>query len=194
MCTDNVRLTRTELETLLRAHRGPSPGSLVARTVPELRQKDNPLAGLVHKLARVQGMLGVKVRPGFRRQPYLTDYARAVNRQRDREGHPGGIFYAQPRAWGQRIPGTPLVEHREKLYLTVKRQTVLYVEYRHAVTNEVLPEDEVEPWLKRRAEGRRQELRQPVVMRDYGLSTVRELRLYGEVYQVISDEELADAA
>lgn len=190
-----MRVTRAELAAKLRAVRGPQPGSLVARTIPEMRRRDNPWAGLVHKLARVRGMIGVRVhRPtGPRGQPFLTDYARAVNRQREREGHPE-IFFAQPRAWGERIPGTPLVEYRDRLYLTVRRQQVLQVEYLHAMTNDPIPAADVEPHLKRRGEGRRQGVQNPVVVRDYALDSIRQLRLEGEIYDVITTEELADAA
>lgn len=197
-----MRITQTELADLLRGHTGASPVGIVARTRARMRKTDNPFAGRVDKLAHVAGFVGVR-------------YSRAVNRRRAREGRVVDrrgrpfvrTFVAERRRWGRRVRRLdldagrlsvcPLVEHRGRLYVTLHRQQILVVEYRDRLCNTSLDPEELAPWLIEddgTAAARRQEIARPVIYRDYALDSIRQLRLEGEIYDVITTEELADAA
>jgi hypothetical protein len=154
------------IETL-KAIRGTTFVTFVAETTPTLRKKGNPLAGRVTKLSRVNGVVGF-------------DYESAVNRQRFREGHPD-TFTAAPRKWGQRIAGTPIVSHKDTLYLEVKVEKVLSTTYlvdgREATPEEMAV---IQAFLPERAGNPNQEVDREVVLRDYAIESLREITLRGE--------------
>ena len=86
-----------KLETVLRNHKGNGFAHIITRTVPAMRKTGNPFHGNVFKVA------DVNIQAGF-------EYINSVNNQLSREGKTPDAE-AKPRKWGQRIKGTPLVEH-----------------------------------------------------------------------------------
>lgn len=171
------KLNIGQLETLLRNQRGTTAVALVAETVPTMRKTGNPLAGNLVKLSRVSGMIGFR-------------YANSVNNQRLREETPeladGAIeqFEALPRTWGTRIEGTPLVEHKGRLYLEVKVERMLERQFRRIDTGEIVPDELVAPYLPERRESARQQVAKEVVLRDYKLDSIVQLSLRGEQYEI----------
>lgn len=168
---------------VLQSLRGAKAVSFVSITEPDLRA-GNPFNGRLRKQSYVNGMLN-------------TIYARSVNRQREREQQPldasGNVeqFTALPRKWGtrlQRADGTilPLVEHKGKHYMEVQVGKSL----RH-----VYMLDNGQPlgakgrrlarlWLRKKVEGRRQQVDKPVILRDYSLDNLRELTIDGQTIVV----------
>ncbi len=180
-------LDRSSLALLLRGLRGSVPATLVARTPLALLKRHRVtgkplpkrLLGAL-KIARVNGLLGVR-------------YARAVNRQRQREGRPrdaaGRVlpFHAEPRAWGTRVESagakTPLVAHGDQLYLTIKRQAVLACRYETAAGRPITP-TAIEGYLPARDSSARQQVRRPVVVRDYRLDHLLAITLRGQEFSI----------
>jgi hypothetical protein len=149
--------------------------SLTAHTVPilrkrDMRKRDNPYIDRVTKVSRVNGVI-------------CWGYARAVNRQRLREDRIDD-FEAAPRPWGRRIRGTPLVEHNGRYYLEMKvqsRQDMFLVDGQ--------PSDvDLSPWLPRRCPSR-QEVTKEVVLRDFALASIREIRWAGRSYEIELPQE-----
>jgi hypothetical protein len=103
--------TLEEFKSALLERKGTTFVTIVAETDPKLRKRGNPYAGRVTKRSRVNGAIG-------------WIYGNGVNRQRIREGLDPD-FEAFPRKWGERIKGTPFVEHKGNTYLELKVERVL---------------------------------------------------------------------
>lgn len=144
---------------------------LLAVHTPEMRQRNNPFAGKVLKLSRVNGCVNWK-------------YAAAVNRQRKREEKPADFVPAE-RVWGNRITQCPLVIHlsdRAHFYLEMKRERVERW-YFDTESLQPIPEVELMPYLPRRAKSR-QKLDREVCLRDYRLDHIAELTVDGETWAI----------
>ena len=159
-----------EFVRTLEARKGASIITLTALTEPDwLPLKEtgpNPYRGLVKKRSTVNGMI-------------CWQYENAVNRQRVREGKEPD-FEALPRQWGQRIHGTPWVTHKGKLYLELKLQQVLEVEYVDAETLELVPQ--AYNWVKRSAGNPRQQLDNEIILRDYTVTNIMSFTYNGETH------------
>lgn len=131
------------------------PVTLVTRTVPEMRKRGNPfLERGLYCLACRNGFIGAR-------------YQSVVNRQRGREERPkdkrGEIIpFRSMGLWngqGERVPGNRhLVRHKTKgsVYLVFYPQQEFWRRYETSDTLEILPAEEVEPWLKRSSGSTRQ--------------------------------------
>lgn len=144
--------------------------SIVTETVPTLKApKSNPLNGRLVKRSYVNCVVNF-------------NYTNSVNNQRGREGNLEG-FEALPRTWGVRIAGTPLVEHKGKVYLETKVEKVYNTEY--VLDGSVVPPEEVYEFLApRKPEGVRQEVEKPVILRDYALKSIRVVNMDSEQFVV----------
>jgi hypothetical protein len=156
----------------LRAQRGARPVTIEARTKPATCKhaadgRVNPFTGLI-KVSVVNGIANWHYEP-------------AVNRQREREGKPVD-FEALPRKWGNREKGSPLVEHKGKLYLELKVEKSLG--HRYFENGVEVPAEEVEPFL-RPASKSRQEVDREIILRDYSITSIEAATINGERYKVI---------
>jgi hypothetical protein len=160
-----MQITLEEFRTGLLGMKGSTIVTLHTETIPAMKKTDNPYVGMV-KASKVNGIIN-------------WGYELAVNRQRLREGLETD-FSAYPRKWGQRVKGTPLVEHKGNHYLEVKVQAatcsyfVGMVEVNHA---------DVSPWL-RPASPHRQGVDKEVILRDYALENIKSVTWGGETYQI----------
>lgn len=150
-----------------------SPVALTAVTAPRMRAEGNPHHGHVVKVSEVNGFIHFR-------------YSRCVNRQRSRENK-APDFMAMPRAWGQRVKGTPLValvtaDGITQLYLEVKIQRRTWV-FREPDTGEQIPQSELQEFLLPPAKAYTQQLDRDVVMRDYRTDHIAELRVDGETWR-----------
>lgn len=176
----SATMTRSDLVETMQGRKGAFFVTIVAETDPRLLKTGNPYAGAT-KVSRVNGLLN-------------WIYENAVNNQRSRENQPldnnGEVehFTALPRKWGSRVKRndgtvTPLVEHKGKQYLELKVQQSLGYEYRDANGNVIDPAN-VEPFLPKRKEGARQEVDNPVILRDYSIENIQQITLDGIVYEI----------
>lgn len=172
-------MTKADLVSVLMDRKGAFFGTIVAETDPRMKKTGNPYVGAV-KISRVNGL-------------FNWIYENAVNRQRCREEQPvdasGEVehFTALPRKWGVRVKRedgtvTPLVEHKGAFYLEMKVERSLGYEYRKDGTT--LDPKAVEAFLPERKEGARQEVDNPVILRDYAIESIRQITLDGIVYEI----------
>ena len=160
-----------KLENVLRNHKGNGFAHLVAKTVPAMRKTNNPHYGNVFKIA------DVNIQAGFH-------YINSVNNQLSREGKTPDAE-AKPRKWGQRIKGTPLVEHTNKageyrLYLEAKCESVNSVKYVDGEGNAIDKADIAE-WLQERSakSSTQANVENEIILRDYALDSIEWIAIDG---------------
>lgn len=122
--------------------------------------KSNPYKGIT-KLGEVNGVIN-------------WVYETAVNRQRVKEDKEPD-FTAFPRKWGQRIKGTPLVEHKGQHYLEMKVQSA---RARYFLATREVPYEEVKPHLRPNGPSR-QGVDNEIILRDYALEHIKAIT-YGQ--------------
>lgn len=159
-------MTKEELAEFLKEIKGTTFCTIETETEPKLKGgKKCPYAG-VKKISKVNGAIGFI-------------YENAVNNQRVREGSEAD-FESEPRAWGHRISGTPLVEHKGKFYIEVKVEKTekpLYILNGNFISNE-----DIKPYLPETTS--RQELDKEVILRDYSLDNIKMIKIKGQQFQI----------
>jgi len=162
-----IRGNIAKMSDLLKQTRGATPVSLIVETEPELvKPKTNPLAGRLRKRSYINGMIG-------------WHYANSVNRQLARE-EKDAEFEAVPRKWGQRLPNSPLVEHNGKLYLETKVEKVYDTKY--ILDDKEVTKEEIAEYLRGKTESSRQGTEKQIILRDYALDNIKEIRIKGKVH------------
>ena len=129
--------------------------------------------GLCLKQSHVNGFIG-------------WNYENAVSRQQIREGGEG-TFQVKPRKWGERVVGTPLVEHKGNTYLELKVEKVVKTDYFQVDDGKITPcqkGDIAHLMRKPSPNGGHQGVTKEIILRDYDLSNIVELRIGGVVYQI----------
>lgn len=164
MIANRVGISAAAFVAMLHTIRGATAVAFISSTEPDLRA-GNPFPGL-RKISRIGGMLNF-------------NYAAAVNRQREREGVIPD-FVAEPRKWGERIAGTPLVTHKGKWYVEAMVRHSEVVAYIMPDLSPVDPE-EVAKWLKAR-HGGRQAVKKPIILRDFSVENIRSMKMKGVEY------------
>ncbi|SIO60189.1 hypothetical protein SAMN05444166_6300 [Singulisphaera sp. GP187] len=154
------------LEPLLRGINEKTLVSLETLTEPRMTKKSdagdpNPFTGRLRKRTRMDCYLG-------------SNYAKEVNERREREGKPAD-FVSKPRAWGKAIEATPLIEHKEELYLEYLVDQVHQVNYE--VDGFIVPESLVEPWLVDGSKSSRQGLENQAIIRTAKLANVVDVQI-----------------
>ena len=189
-------ITMEQFAEMVHERRGAQVVTIVSETIPTLLTKDsvgnpNPFRDgkgktavwLIRKWAIVNGMIN-------------WNYANSVNNQRKREGNEEE-FEALPRTWGVRRPNSPLVDHvkdgEEKVYLEVKVERSLDHCYVDLNGNEISPEL-VKPFLPERRESARQETEKEIILRDYEVKRILQIRMNGKVYAVTDAETIRNVA
>lgn len=105
-------------------------------------------------------------------------YENMVNRRLAEEGKPS--FEVGPRAWGERIPNTPFVEHGEKMYLEViflkAGKSTFFLD------GAVIAREDIEG-LEEAQEGRQGDLEEKVIIRTFALDSIVALRANGQTWR-----------
>jgi len=169
--TETITIFPEELGLILRSQKGAKIVSVITETDPG---KSNKHKGICRKRSHVNGVIN-------------WHYAKAINRQREREGK-GADFEVQPRKWGERIAGTPLVHHKGKYYLELKVENVYQTDYFMVRPGgELVPttRDEIADHIRPSRSASNQQLTKEVILRDYKLDSIVELRMSGKVYKVV---------
>ncbi len=175
-------VTVSELASILLQSKGSRFVGLTAETTPRANKKGredgqpNPFGRIV-KRSRVRGIIGFK-------------YENSVNNQREREDHPeAGEFVAEARSWGHRVDGTPVVLHKGKkngefrAYLEVKVDGASGTTY--VADGREVDRQDVAQYLPKSKGSERQDVDAPVILRDYALESIREIRIGGETLTVV---------
>lgn len=166
-------IKEVDLIAMLLRHKGATAITIVARTEPKMRKTGNPFGtGEVFKVARVNGMIG-------------WNYANSINNQRIREGNTAD-FVAHKRTWGERIDGTPLVEHKGNHYLEMKVEKSLDHRFEDSNGNELDDStvDMVKTYLPTPRQAASQQTEKPIILCDYKVSGILSITYKGVCYLV----------
>ena len=146
--------------------------TITTETEPKMRKTNNPYFGNVVKRSTANVTMNFS-------------YENAVNNQRVREGN-GQDFVAQPRKWGEKIPGTCFVTHNNQMYMEVKYNAApSNIEYFLKSTGETIAKDMLTTWLQEsNSNAEHQGVEKEIVLRDVKLVNVKELKMNGEHYIV----------
>lgn len=168
-------LTRKQLVDAMLALKG-TPATfttIITRTEPNMRKGGNPFVGNIFKISRVNGIIN-------------WHYVNSVNNQREREGKVAD-FVPQPRKWGQRIEGTPLVEHKGHHYIELKVERSLGHEYVYANGDSFSTEDlqRLQLFLVKSKQPETQQTDKEIILRDYDIGNIIAIVYGGTQYIVV---------
>ena len=130
----------------------------------------NPQQGRVVKVQRGAQVMSFSNTNG-------SAYAAMVRRRLAEEGKDPDSFELGPRAWGERIAGTPFVEHKGNHYLEVIFLSAGETEYR--LDGVTVPESVIEGLPPKPESNGQGGLDRKVVIRTFKLENITELRAYG---------------
>lgn len=167
----------TKLQQLLADVNGNTIISIDTVTVPKLKGgKSNPMQGVVRKV-----MIGANVMVFTNKRS--NGYENMVMRRLAQEGKDPSSFQLGPRAWGQRIEGTPFIEHNGALYLEVIFLKPGKSHYEHGVRK--IDRSEV-IGLEEASEGGEQGgLENKVVIRTFKADSISSITINGERHVLI---------
>jgi hypothetical protein len=162
-------VTIGQLTSQLLALKGSIMVGLVTVTTPKMLKTDNPYLDRVVKLSCVNGRLN-------------NDYAKAVNRQRVREGaepsFEAGESWHEPLKINDKF--TPFCFHKtsREIYLRIILNNVrsTYLDVR---THQEIADNILRPWLPIKKPYQRQELENPVRFETYKLSSIKAITYNG---------------
>jgi hypothetical protein len=158
-------MNTNELRDNLMQMKGAVICTVNAETTPKMRKTDNPYVDVV-KVSSVNGIIN-------------WIYEDAVNKQRSREELEPN-FTAFPRKWGNRIKGSPLVEHNGNYYLEMKVQSA---QAQYILGNEEIAVSELIPYFYDRSKSR-QGVEKEVVLRDYALENIKSIKYAGQLIEI----------
>lgn len=167
----------TKLQQLLADVNGNTIISIDTVTVPKLKGgKSNPMQGVVRKV-----MIGANVMVFTNKRS--NGYENMVMRRLAQEGKDPSSFQLGPRAWGQRIEGTPFIEHNGALYLEVIFLKPGKSHYEHGVRK--IDRSEV-IGLEEASEGGEQGgLENKVIIRTFKADSISSITINGERHVLI---------
>lgn len=149
--------------------------------VPLRGGKSNPLQGKATKIstgnlvmvfkssAGYRNMVNRRLRKQWEEHMLTEDLFQAI----DRESGNGG-FTPGPRQWGHRVPDTPFVEHKGKLYLEC-----IFLrpgQSRYFIDGVEVDFSEIQPMLPTKTEGDQGGLRDKVIIRTFGMDSIVKVR------------------
>lgn len=161
-----MQISIKKLVDVLNAVRGASFATLTTYTMPEVT--NSFYDGRIYKLHQFNGCLN-------------NYYGNSVNRQREREGIEEH-FTPLPPSWGERIWQTPFKTYNDKLYLVVKPQTTLQLQY--FLDGKKVEEDAVSRWLKPHKCSKRQKTEKGIPYRNYSVSNIVQVIINHEIYDL----------
>jgi hypothetical protein len=179
-------MNKNELSSHLQNRKGAEFVTICTETLPKVLKKDRNTGepnqfGQVRKLSRINGIIGFR-------------YENSVNNQRGREGLEVD-FEAKQRQWGEHVMRADggqscLIAHKEKTYLEMKVEKVFETVYLDG-NGVIRTREELSGILpKRAANSGRQEVEKAVILRDFALSSIREIRISGTVIKVSAETAL----
>lgn len=185
-----LTMTRAELVDRLKSKRGAFFTTLTTRTKVKMNKKKVLDDGTVipNTLGEVEKIAVVNVGCN-------EDYEKGVRRRREKENQPVDengeveLFYAEPLPWGHWVcredgKRTPVIEHKEKLYVRTHIRHSVGYEYRDA-TDANVDKDVVHQFVPQREEGARQQVDDPIICRTYSLDSIVQITTDGGlVYEI----------
>jgi len=155
------------IRTILEAVNGASFITISTSTEPELLGgKKNPFKGITKKV-----MAGANVMVFQNKN--TNGYEAMVQRRLAKEGKNPASFQLGPRAWGERIPNLPIVEHNGQHYLEVIFLSSGKVHFE--VNGQPMDPNRIEGLKQDKEEGKQGGLNDKVIIRTFKLSSVTEM-------------------
>ena len=163
-------ITKQELIEMLKNLKSATPTTIITNTIPKMRKKNNPYLDRVTKFMKANVFINF-------------NYENSVNKVRDKEGNEVD-FVASPRIWGVKIPGTPLVEHKGSYYLECR--FLKHVNTTYICNNQNIDESVLSDFLQEGSNAAHQgvSFENEVILRDFKIENILEIRLMGEVYSI----------
>lgn len=144
-------------------------------SVPKLTGgKSNPMQGKVQKLNIGSNVMVFQNKTG-------SSYANKVRRHMEAEGINPDNFQLQPRVWGERIPNTPIIEHKGKYYLEVIFNKSGEVSYK--LDGKAIKKEDIEG-LKPSTSGEQGGQEKKVIIRSFSWDSIISFRLNKQSYIV----------
>lgn len=159
-------INEQQLLEILVKQKGATFATIVAETEPKVK-KDCPYKP-VKKLTRVNVTIN-------------GNYESMVNRQRARENKETD-FQSMPRAWGERLSGTPIITHKGNYYLSAKPEKYFESQFFH--NGKPVDENNIKPYFYAKSAGR-QGTEKEVKERDFKFSSIRELVINKCKYELV---------
>lgn len=105
------------------------------------------------------------------------DLATEVEANQAAEGHMPS-YTLSPRAWGERVKGSPFIKHNEELYLPCIVESNVSVYYLDNETGDVITMADITPWLVKTKEPKKQAgLIKKAIYRSYNLNSIMSVKL-----------------
>lgn len=143
-----------------------TPATFVAITEVKLN-KSNPYFGRIQKKQRSNVFVNF-------------DYENSINKALIKEGKTPD-FKAKPRAWGNRIPNTPLILHKNQYYLEARflkhEPTVEYF-----LDGDAIEKEMIEDHLPQVKESKQHGLEEAIIIRDFKIDSIHEITVNGTHY------------
>lgn len=134
--------------------------------------KKNPFQGRVTKMTKGSTVMLFTNKKS-------NAYESMVKRRLEQEGKDAESFELKPRAWGNRVPETPFVEHKEKKYLEcifIKGGESVYM-----VDGVEVDKDQIEGLPENKpSEESQGGLDNKVIIRTYAIDSIEQMRVLGE--------------
>lgn len=150
-------------------------------TVPQVnktidRKEPNPHYGRVTKRMSGASVMVFQNKSG-------SAYGAMVERRLKKEGKDPASFELQPRKWGERLTGTPFVEHNDQLYLEVIFLKPGKVEY--MIDGKVVPKDSIIGLRDRAMDPEQGGLEDKVVIRTFKVDSLERITINKTAYTEI---------
>ena len=159
------KITTAQMIEMVRTQKGCTFATIEANTDP--KAKASCPFEKVEKISRLNVMIGF-------------DYSNAVNNQRSRE-EIETEFKSAPRRWGERVD-LKTVEHKGNTYLTTA--TLNHYSTVYKADGEVIDADAIAQHLPKKSTSSRQGTEKKIVYRDFKASSIKEITMGGETYEV----------
>lgn len=164
------QMTRQLLEATLRNLKGTVIATVTVYSDARARKTGNPF-GKIFKRTKINGVLNFK-------------YVNSVNNQRVREGGTPD-FVPAARAWGVRIEGTPIVEHKGNVYVEMKVERCLSTEY-FDDSGSPLSEKHVKDYLPQHSSSaEHQGVEKEIILRDINIENIEAITVSGNTWEIV---------
>ncbi len=170
------RITIIDLQVKLSQVRTATFVTITSLTDPTMNKGGNPFYGRLKKKSTANVQINF-------------NYANAVNKVRDKETTELEVetFVPHARKWGERIQGTPLVQHKGQIYVEARfinspSKTEFFCD------GNLIDKTEVAQYLKEpnsNAEHQGIQEENEVIVRDFKLSNIVAIKMMGEEFEII---------
>jgi len=163
-------VTTAELVTVFARLLTMTPATIKTVTSPAMNKGGNPFYGRIQKVET-------------RHVLFNWIYENSVNAQRTKEGIEVP-FQAQARKWGEKIQGTPLIQHKGKFYAeakpTGKAQSTIWL-----CDGAVIELSEIQKYLTVPKRAATQQTEKEIKVRDYSMDSIAEVKMLGQYFIVM---------